>query len=294
MSGLPNGGRTEQGRRVLITGAARGIGAALARRLSAKGDRVAIIGLEPELLEKVAEECGGAPWFPCDVRDRSQVDGAVAAAAEALGGIDVVVANAGVAAQLPMVGGDPSVFEATVAVNVLGTYYTLRAAGEHISHPRGYALAIASLAAAVQAPLLGAYSASKAAVEAMANTLRVELRPSGARVGVGYFAQLDTEMTSRGFGTRAGRALMSQHSFIKVAPLEAGVSALARGIDRRSRIVVAPMWVGAVLPIRMTAQRVVEAATQRGLSEALSIAREESVPLTTPLDGQSGGVDPGQ
>ena len=73
--------------------------------------------------------------------------------------------------------------ERTIAVNVLGVYYTLRAAGPHISHPRGYALPIASVGGGVHLPLMGAYSASKAAVEALGNTLRIELRPSGARVG---------------------------------------------------------------------------------------------------------------
>jgi NAD(P)-dependent dehydrogenase (short-subunit alcohol dehydrogenase family) len=81
---------------VLITGAARGIGAGTARRLHERGARVALAGLEPELLERVAGECGQAPWFECDVVDRAQVEAAVAGAVERLGGLDVVVANAGV------------------------------------------------------------------------------------------------------------------------------------------------------------------------------------------------------
>ena len=117
------------------------------------------------------------------------------------------MANAGIAAQLPIVGGDPAIFERTLAVNTLGVYYTLRAAGPHIAHPRGYALAVASLAAAVHPPLLGAYNASKAAVEALGDTLRIELYESGARVGVAYFAELDTDMTERGFGTEAAARL---------------------------------------------------------------------------------------
>ncbi|MGZ4557327.1 MAG: SDR family NAD(P)-dependent oxidoreductase, partial [Mycobacteriaceae bacterium] len=159
------------GKRVLITGAARGVGAALAERLHERGARVALVGLEAELLSEVAQRCGDAPWAECDVAVRSQVDHAVETMVSRLGGLDVVVANAGIAAQLPLIGGDPTVLERTLAVNVLGTYYTLRAAGPHISHPGGYALAVASLAAAVHAPLLGAYSASKAAVEALGNTL---------------------------------------------------------------------------------------------------------------------------
>ncbi len=141
MSGL-------EGRRVLITGAARGIGAALAERLHERGARVAVMGLEEDLLASVAARCGNGWWGRCDVTDREAVESAVEGAVDALGGLDVVVANAGVAAQLPIVGGDPEVMERTIAVNVLGVYYTLRAAGVHISHPNGYALPIASVAAA--------------------------------------------------------------------------------------------------------------------------------------------------
>ncbi|MBV9412385.1 MAG: SDR family NAD(P)-dependent oxidoreductase, partial [Acidimicrobiia bacterium] len=175
------------GRRVLITGAARGIGAALAQRLYARGARVAIAGLEPDLLAGVAASVQG-PWWECDVSDREQVDTVVDVAAEGLGGLDIVVANAGIAAQVPLVGGNPALFEKIIAVNLLGSYYTLRAAGRHVCHPQGYALAVSSLGAAVHLPLMGAYSASKAAVEALGNTLRQELRPTGARVGVAYFA----------------------------------------------------------------------------------------------------------
>jgi NAD(P)-dependent dehydrogenase (short-subunit alcohol dehydrogenase family) len=270
------------GRRVFITGAARGIGAATARRLHSRGAKVALAGIEPELLKQVAADCGDALALTCDVRDRFQVEGAVEAAVERLGGLDVVMANAGVGAQLPIVGGDPEVFERTLEVNVFGVYYTLRAAGPHISHPNGYALAISSLAAAVHPPLLGAYSASKAAVEALADALRIELHSSGARVGVAYFAELETDMTSRGFGTKAASAL----SFIggplnRVAPLEAGINAIERGIASRSRQVVAPRWVEAVLPIRAAAQRVVDLGARGGLDKALAIAREEHAPVTT-------------
>jgi NAD(P)-dependent dehydrogenase (short-subunit alcohol dehydrogenase family) len=274
------------GRRVLITGAARGIGAALARRLHERGARVGVAGLEPELLAEVARSVDG-PWWSCNVADRAEVEHAVDGAADAFGGLDIVVANAGIAAQLPLVGGDPSIFERTIEVNVLGCYYTLRAAGPHLSHDRGYALAISSLGGVVHVPLLGAYSASKAAVEALGNTLRQELRPSGARVGVAYFAELDTDMTSRGFGTEAAKKLLKGGSITSVTPLKVGIDALERGIARRSRIVVAPAWVRPVLPIRMLAQPVVELVTRRGLDDVLRVAREEHVELTTPQPGRT-------
>jgi NAD(P)-dependent dehydrogenase (short-subunit alcohol dehydrogenase family) len=258
------------GRRVLITGAARGIGAALAERLHQRGARVALVGLEPERMAEVADRCGGAPWATCDVGDRLQVERAVDEAVGALGGLDVVVANAGIAAQLPLVGGDPAIMEATVRVNLLGAYYTVRAAGPHVSHPGGYALVVSSLGAAVNLPLMGAYSASKAGVEALGNTLRVELRPSGA-----------TDMTTRGFGTEAATVLTGGGSLSKTTPLEVGIDALERGIARRSKRIVAPWWAGLVLPVRMATGPFVEWYAQKNLAEALRIAREEHADLTT-------------
>jgi NAD(P)-dependent dehydrogenase (short-subunit alcohol dehydrogenase family) len=208
----------------------------------------------------------------------------VQAAVDQLGGLDVVIANAGVAAQLPILGGNPDVFERTLEVNLLGVYYTLRAAAPHIAHEGGYALAISSLAAAVHPPLLGAYSASKAGVEALADSFRIELASTGARVGVAYFAQLETEMTRRGFGTEAAQHLsLGRGPVGKVTSLEVALVAIERGIAQRSRRVVAPSWVAAILPIRMLAQRVVDRESRRGLQKALEIAREENAPLTTRL-----------
>jgi NAD(P)-dependent dehydrogenase (short-subunit alcohol dehydrogenase family) len=271
------------GRRILITGAARGIGAATARRLHERGAHLALVGIEPEQLEEVAAACGNAPFFDADVTDREGVTAAIDEAAERLGGLDVVVANAGVAAQLPLIGGDPEIFERTIAVNVVGVYNTLRAAGPHIAHEHGYALPIASLAAALHLPLLGAYSSSKAAVEALGNVLRIELRGTGARVGVGYFAEIDTDMTTRGFGTDAANALMRKmRRPVRAAPLSAAVDAIERGIDRRSRRVFAPRWVGGLLPTRMVVQRGIELAIGDRAAEALEIARHEHAGLTTP------------
>jgi NAD(P)-dependent dehydrogenase (short-subunit alcohol dehydrogenase family) len=129
---------------------------------------------------------------------------------------------------------------------------------------------------------MGAYSASKAAVEALGNTLRSEIRPTGARVGVAYFAELDTDMTSRGFDTRAARRFLGDRSLTRITPLKAGIDALERGIANRSRRIVAPGWVEAVLPARMVAQPLVDRIAQRRLTEVLRIARDERVELTTP------------
>ena len=275
------------GKRVLITGAARGIGAALAQRLYERGARVSVIGLEAERLRVLAEGCGGAPWHVCDVTDRRELHAAVTETVDVFGGLDVVVANAGIAGQLALSGGTPEVMERTIGVNVMGVYNTIWSAAPHVSHPEGYFVLVSSFAAAIQLPLMGAYNASKAAVEAMGNTLRIELRPSGAKVGVAYFAELDTDMTRRGFDTKAARALPAARFIGRKRPLEMGIDALERGITRRSRRIVAPRWMTGALPFRMLIQPVAERVTQPGLGRALEIAREEQVSLTTaqPDDG---------
>lgn len=270
------------GRRVLITGAARGIGAELAKRLHDRGASVGLIGLEPNHLEDVAAQCGAAPWRECNVTDLAGLARGVREVRDELGGLDVVVANAGIAAQLPLVEGDPEVFRRTVEVNLIGAYNTIKAAAPHVSHKQGYFLLVSSLAAIVNLPLAGAYSASKAGVEALGNTLRCELRPTGARVGVAYFGRLDTEMTSIGFGTKAAETLTSSSILPGVAPLESGISALEKGIAKRARIIAAPEHAKPIRFVRPLAQRVVDMRIRRKVPKALDIARGEHAPLTTP------------
>ena len=280
-----------EGRRVLVTGAARGIGASLARRLYARGARVALLGLERELLEQVATMCGGAPWRVCDVRDGEAVQRAVDALADDLGGLDVVVANAGVAAQLPLLGGDPDVMTRTVEVNLLGTYHTVPAAGPLVAHPGGYVLLVASAAAGVQLPLMGAYAASKAAVEALGNTLRLETKHLGLRVGVAYLAEVDTDMIAIGFGTEAAAQIKGLGPFTRVAPRSVGVDAFERGIATRARRIYAPRWVAPTMRLRMLVQRAVELRPQPQMAAALDAARAEHARLTTPLPDRPGETE---
>jgi NAD(P)-dependent dehydrogenase (short-subunit alcohol dehydrogenase family) len=273
--------RSFAGRRVLVTGAARGIGAALAGRLAERGASVALLGLEPELLSELSGRLDGAPWRECDVSDQGQVEVAVEDLVGELGGLDVVVANAGIGAQMTLVGGRHEVMERTLAVNTLGVYYTVSAAGAHVSHPGGYVLLTSSAAAGLHLPLMGAYCASKAAVEAIGDCLRVELLPTGARVGVAYFAEIDTDMTARGMKTEAASRLRTGAPFNPVSPLSVAVDALELGIFRRARRVYAPRWVALVLRLRMPAQRVVERALATSVSEALDVARGEDIDFTT-------------
>ncbi|MDE3069638.1 MAG: SDR family NAD(P)-dependent oxidoreductase, partial [Acidobacteriota bacterium] len=177
------------GRTVFITGAARGIGAATAERLHGRGAKVALVGLEPERLAALAERLGDgrAAWFEADVTDFAALERAVAGTVERFGGIDVAMANAGLAFVGDLRNAPMEQIERTLAVNLLGVWRTDRAVIGQIVERRGYLLNVASLAAALHAPLMGAYTASKAGVDALTDTLRMETAPSGARVGCAYF-----------------------------------------------------------------------------------------------------------
>jgi NAD(P)-dependent dehydrogenase (short-subunit alcohol dehydrogenase family) len=181
---------------VLITGAARGIGAETARRAAARGARVALAGLEPELLEKVAAELGADKhaWFECDVTDQAGVDAAVAGTVERFGRIDVVVANAGIANRGTVAVSPVDDVARTIEVNLLGVVRTVGAALPHVIDTRGYCLLVASAAAFSAAPGMAAYCASKAGVEQFGNALRLEVAHRNVGVGVAYMSWIDTDL----------------------------------------------------------------------------------------------------
>jgi NAD(P)-dependent dehydrogenase (short-subunit alcohol dehydrogenase family) len=270
--------RSVSGQRVLITGAARGIGEGVARELSRLGARVAIVGIEPDLLAEVAAACGpDAVWFEADVTDSQAIAKAVDTAAERLGGIDVVIANAGVAAVGTVRTIDPAAFERVIEVNLLGVWRTIRAALPHVVKSRGYVLPVASLAAAAHAPGLSAYCASKAGVEAFANSLRQEVRELGVDVGVAYFSWIATDMVT-GAETlptfRRFRATLKGPT-AKIYPLSEAVDAVVSGIQRRRRVVAAPGWVRIVLSWRGVLQPLNERQSARWSGELVQIAEAD-------------------
>ena len=121
----------------------------------------------------------GAETAVADVRDAAALTAAIDDLAARLGGIDVAVANAGIATGGPLRLIAPETVEETIDVNLLGVWRTARAAMPHVLARRGHLLLVASAAAVLPAAGLGAYSASKAGVEALGRSLRVELRPHG-------------------------------------------------------------------------------------------------------------------
>ncbi|UZJ25506.1 SDR family NAD(P)-dependent oxidoreductase [Rhodococcus antarcticus] len=233
-----------RGKVVLITGAARGFGELLARDLAEKGARLALLGLEPERLHALARELGpNAEAFDCDVRDRAGVDAAVAAAATHFGGIDMTVANAGITAFGTLADLDPDRFEAVLDVNVNGVYRTLRATYPHLAASRGYVLVVASMAAAIHSPLQAHYCASKAAVTAMADSLRIEGRADGVDVGCLHPTFASTDLMTQTHDDPAGDLIWGGNKKLGLwseVPPEQVVRTMVRMITRRSRRAAVP------------------------------------------------------
>ncbi|HEU4657201.1 MAG TPA: short-chain dehydrogenase/reductase [Capillimicrobium sp.] len=263
-----------QGRVVLITGAARGIGAGVARALAARGAKLSLVGLEPERLEALATELGpDAAWFEADVTDRAAIDAAVAGTVARFGGIDVVIANAGVAPVGTVTTLPREAFAKTIDVNLMGVYDTIHAALPHVIERKGYILPISSGAAIMHLPMMAAYAASKAAVEAFADSLRVELAPKGTAVGCAYFLFIDTDMVRQ---ADAHPATQRSKITMGTAPLSAAVDAIVAGVERRSRIVYAPRHLPALMVLRGIVNPAVNrlAPRRRDVREAIRLAEE--------------------
>ncbi len=270
-----------EGRTAFITGAARGIGAAAARRLHAKGANVALVGLEPERLRAAAEQLGErAIWFEVDVTDLEALEGAVAGTVERFGGIDVAIANAGIAFSGPLASAPVEEVERTLAVNLLGVWRTDRAVIEQIRKRRGYLLNIASASAIVHTPLMGPYTCAKSGVEALTDALRVESAPAGAAVGCAYFGFIDTDLVRAAYA-RPSTELMNEAApaFLRdPAPLSKAIDAIERGIERRAARVWYPRWVGAAIALRGVLQPLIERralADSARLSEAMRLTEQE-------------------
>jgi NAD(P)-dependent dehydrogenase (short-subunit alcohol dehydrogenase family) len=237
------------GKVVLITGGARGVGAATAAELVARGARVVLVDLDAEPLSELVERLGedSATAIVADVTALADMQAAVARGVERFGGIDAVVAGAGIASYGSVAKVDPAIFRRVIDINITGVFHTVRAALPEVLRSRGYILVVSSEAAYAPAPGLAAYNASKAGVEHFANALRLELGYQGVAVGSAHMSWIDTPMVRD-----AQRDLQSFREMLESLPgplgattsVEACAAAFVRGIERRSNRVNVPDWVG--------------------------------------------------
>lgn len=239
---------------VLVTGASRGIGASTVRQLHEHGASVSLVGLEFERMAALAGELGPrAAAFEADVTDRRALEAAVAETRARFGGIDVVIANAGVAPPTePVLTIDPDAFERTIEIDLLGVWRTVRVALPSVVERRGHVVVVASIYAFFNGALNASYAMSKAGVEQLGRALRVELAPHGATAGVAYFGFIDTDMVREAFRREAVVRLREALPgwVTEPIPVERASAALVRGIEHRSPRVSAPRWVPVALALR--------------------------------------------
>lgn len=242
------------GRTVLVTGPARGIGAAVARLLAARGARLSLVGLEPQRLAALAAELGPAhAWFACDVTDQPSLDRAIDGTVRALGGIDVVVANAGIASHGTIAVTPVEALVRTIDVNLGGVVRTVSATLPHVTERRGYYLLVSSAAALAAMPGLSAYAASKAGVEFFANALRLEVAHRGVDVGTAHPAWVDTDMVRdprRELASFDATLKTLPGPFGTVTPVAACAAAFVHAIERRRRKVFVPRTLGPLAAVR--------------------------------------------
>ncbi|GAA1822262.1 SDR family oxidoreductase [Planosporangium flavigriseum] len=285
------------GKTVLVTGAARGIGEHTARVAAARGARVALVGLEPERLAAVARDLNAGArdlnagagasadagdrhvWYECDVTDQASLEQAVRGTVEALGGIDAVVANAGVANRGTIAVGDIEAFVRTVDVNLIGVMRTVGATVEHVIASRGYFLLVSSAAAFTVLPGMAAYCASKAGVEQFGNAIRLELAHRGVAVGTAHPVWIDTDMVRDAkddlpeFGDTLRKLPWPLNTYTSV---EACATAFVDGIERRRRRIYVPRAIAAIQALRtITTGPIADAIVGRAARRSVPLMEEQ-------------------
>jgi NAD(P)-dependent dehydrogenase (short-subunit alcohol dehydrogenase family) len=235
------------GKVVLITGAARGVGAAGAAELKRRGATVVLADLDRSSLERTAATFGpDVLGLELDVTDVTACERAVEATVARHGRLDVVWANAGIASFGPLADTDPEAWARTIEVNLLGSYRTLRAALPEVVRTQGYVAVTASVASFAAAPGMSAYAASKSAVEAMCNALRVEVAHHGVGVASIHPTWLDTDMVreeDQEIPAFARLRASLSPPFSKTYPVERAVIDIADGFERRARRICTPGFV---------------------------------------------------
>lgn len=242
-----------QGLVVLITGAASGIGAATAIEVVRRGGIPVLVDCDEAPLALIAQQCGeGTLSFVADVTDLNAMLAVVAQTLAIHRGIDAVFANAGVAAFGPVAYVDPQAWQRCVEVNVFGVFNTVRSALPALIQQRGYVLINASVSSFAHPPAMSAYAASKSAVEAVGNVLRLELQAHQVDVGVMYAGWVSTPLVAEGAlhpGFVRLRATMP--AFLnKETSAQATARVIVNAIAKRHRRIFIPGWLRFLFALR--------------------------------------------
>ena len=263
------------GKVALITGGANGIGAEVARQLHDRGARVVLTDVDEGLLKEVAARIGEDRVLTvvADVRDLSAMQNAVDKGIERFGGIDIVMANAGIGTYGSVLQVDPEAFRTLIDVNVVGVFHTVRATLPSVINRRGYVLIVSSGAAYLALPGLAPYNAAKAGVEHFANALRLEVAHLGVDVGSAHMSWIDTPLVreSKADLSTVREMLASLPGpLAKTTSVEKCGDAFVKGIEARKRRINCPGWVEVLRWIRpLLATRMVEAQAAKTASELL-------------------------
>ena len=263
------------GKVALITGGANGIGAEVARQLHDRGARVVLTDVDEGLLKEVAARIGEDRVLTvvADVRDLSAMQNAVDKGIERFGGIDIVMANAGIGTYGSVLQVDPEAFRTLIDVNVVGVFHTVRATLPSVIDRQGYVLIVSSGAAYLAFPGLAPYNAAKAGVEQFANALRLEVAHLGVDVGSAHMSWIDTPLVreSKADLSTVREMLASLPGpLAKTTSVEKCGDAFVKGIEARKRRINCPGWVEVLRWIRpLLATRMVEAQTAKTASELL-------------------------
>ena len=233
------------GKVACVTGGARGIGFATAKELVAHGATVILVDLRDEAVQRAAAQLGAAAiGIAADVTDREAMDDVVSTAVERFGGLDVVVANAGIASQgATALAAQEDQFERVLEVNLLGVWRSVRAALPEVARRGGHVVVVASIYAFTNGVGAAPYAMAKAGVEQLGRALRVELKQHGASASVAYFGYIDTEMVHQAIDADplADRMIAASPRVLqKRLPPSAAGRAIVRGIERRQPRIIRP------------------------------------------------------
>jgi NAD(P)-dependent dehydrogenase (short-subunit alcohol dehydrogenase family) len=235
------------GKVALVTGSARGIGYETARHVQMRGASVAVLDLDAGEAREAAERIGErAIGIGADVTDHGAMMAAVAETVERFGGLDVAVANAGIAQSRLMTTRAISTeeWERVFEVDLLGVWRTCRAALPQIVERRGQLVLISSVYAFMNGMANSPYAVAKAGVESMGRALRTELIPQGASATVGYFGWVDTKLVQDAFAQEDSSRLneFTPDWLLKRITPDEAAAGLVRGIEERAPRVFVPKW----------------------------------------------------